>query len=54
MDFIDYLILTSSRREHLETMIMLFGLDEILTGLSFGTIILEDSIIMLNIQQEQP
>lgn len=50
MDFIDYLTLTIDRREYLETMIMLFGLNEILTGLSFGTIILEDSIIKLNIQ----
>lgn len=50
MDFIDYLTLTIDHREYLETMIMLFGLNEILTGLSFGTIILEDSIIKLNIQ----
>ena len=51
MDFIDYLILTNSHKEFIDTMIMLFGIDEILTGLSFGTIILEDSIIKLNIQQ---
>lgn len=50
MDFIDYLILENNHREHVETMIMLFGIDEILTGLSFGTLILEDSIIKLNIQ----
>ena len=50
MDFIDYLTLTISRSEYLETMIMLFGTDEIITGLSFGNIILEDSIIRLNIQ----
>lgn len=50
MDFIDYLILIIGRREHIETMIMLFGPEEIITGLNFGTLILEDSIIRLNIQ----
>lgn len=50
MDFIDYLILTPNRQEHVDIMIALFGMNEILTGLYFCTLILEDSIIKLNIQ----
>jgi len=50
MDFLDYLSYEPTHKEFIDTMIMLFGLNEILTALCYGSIILEGNVIALNIQ----
>jgi len=50
MDLLDYLSYEPSHREYISTMIMLFGLDEILIALCYGNILLVDNVIKLNIQ----
>jgi hypothetical protein len=50
MDIIDYLILELCEREYASTLIVIFGIDEVNKHLNYGTIILKDGIISINIQ----
>ena len=50
MDLLDYLSYDPSHSEFIDTLIMLFGPDEILTAISYGNVIMENLTIRLNIQ----
>lgn len=49
MDIIDYLFQEPTRRDHIDTIIVLFG-KQVYTELAYGTIKQIDDIIYLNIQ----
>jgi len=50
MDLLDYLSYDTNHKEYLDTMIMLFGIEEILTALCYGIVVMEENLIKLNIQ----